>query len=115
MFLWTMRALTAVMVSAAGLHLLAGDEPFLPAPARAELTPEERAELQAGPDPAEVDHDLKARQEFTVFIDHLLAEVIAGRMPAREARDQLYYYCLAHYPKHLQHLQFFEAGDTARA
>jgi len=103
-----MLALTALTVTIAAAHLWLGDA--LPG----EATATARTPSVPSLDPlaaADVQRRIESRKEFATFADSVLDEITAGRLGLRAARDRVLYYCLAHYPEYLSHVQAVETGN----
>jgi|SRR5581483_10227934 len=61
---------------------------------------------------ADLEEQVGARKEFASFLDHVITELAEGRLALSEARDRVYYYCLAHQSHFLQNVLTVEAGTT---
>jgi hypothetical protein len=117
-----MLALTAITLLAAGVHLYGVDTP--PPEATSQPDPEamvaKKVKLVARNiadnfiEDAEMKKRMNTRREFAAFNERLLAEMVEGRVGLEQAREHVMYYCLAHYPEYLHHIQIIEQGRTVR-
>jgi hypothetical protein len=112
MFRTLAHAFTGIVLLSAGVHLVMGDEQTSTATSRsphATQTPGDTIVLPKGqsselPESAEVDQKIKAEQEFSAHMNEVVAQVAEGRISLDEARENIYYYCLARYPTYLVQL-----------
>ncbi len=117
MFRLGMLALTAIAVVAASTHLWSENSPAAQASEPATTMPRQTAQLTSGlreMSDAEVLRRMQTRQAFADFSDAVIVELAAGRVTLRQARNQVMYYCLAHYPEYLNHVQTILQGRSVK-
>lgn len=121
MFRPLMTALSAVVLFTSAAYHGLGDEDLAapaqhtsaaPPPAPAPAPPTDQAAPALEPD--EVAQRVSDWHHFTEFSSDIVARAADGDLSLREARDQIIYYCLAHYPTHLEHLQMMNKGRSLK-
>jgi hypothetical protein len=118
MFRTFMLALTAFTLTTSGVHLwteCAGtrESPASPTERTNNAVRSAESEEQLA-DEKEVAQRIKNRGAFAAFTNKTIAQMVRGELSLQAARDQLLYYCMAHYPEYLHHIQIIERGHTLR-
>lgn len=65
-------------------------------------------------EPEEVRERIKNRHDFSTFADGIVSQLVHGSIGLQQARDRVMYFCLAHYPDYLNHVQIIEPGHSLK-
>jgi hypothetical protein len=73
-------------------------------------------EAVVGPvyDESEMQQRIQMRRDFATYTDGIVEQLAGGNLGLHQARDRVLYYCLAHYPDYLNHVQIIEHGKTLK-
>ncbi len=120
-----LHALSAGVFVIAAAYQCLGEEEASPPPTRAPAAaaapvaaPVKAApadeEFPPMPEPEEVAQRVKDWHQFSAYSTDVVTRAAEGELALREARDLIIYYCLAHYPLHLEHLQMIGKGRSIK-